>query len=237
MTYLPIETTTFAGRSNVIECSGIVDIKKYLSNLNKFSFRIQTIINALRVGTWSDSYLQIVRSIHNEVVEIIPFSTPINVVAEQFAGKLVQSNYFRNATNMYYFYINHDVNLSTNSSIQITIGNLSFWKIHNVILMAGFTSPNTSIITVNSTSNYSTITLKNYGNATRKVQQIVAVNLTSPPIVGNQFVSINAFINSNQVGTWMSYAHINQTYGECSLLSLSAVRKKTKLPSNATGSL
>ena len=118
-------------------------------------------------------------------MEIVRFSTAIDVVAEQFVGKLVQSGYFRNATNMYYFYINHDVTLSANSSIQVTIGNVSFWKIHNVKLMAGFTSPNTSIITINSTSNYSSITLKNYGDATRKVQQIIAVNLTSPDNVGS----------------------------------------------------
>jgi len=69
------------------------------------------------------------------------------------------------------------------------------------------------------------------------VQQIIAVNLTSPPNVDNQTVAINAFVGSNLVGTWSSFAYINQTFGETSLLSLSAVRQKIKLPANATGSL
>ena len=69
------------------------------------------------------------------------------------------------------------------------------------------------------------------------MQQIIAVNLTSPVDVGKQTVAIDAFIDDNLVGTWKSFAYINETYGESSLLSLSAVRKKVKLPANATGPL
>lgn len=48
------------------------------------------------------------RSIHNEVIEIIALEE-IVVVVEQFAGFVRQTNRFRNATNSYYFYFNHDI--------------------------------------------------------------------------------------------------------------------------------
>ena len=44
----------------------------------------------------------------------------------------------RNATNEYFFSLNHDFPYSQRSKIRITIGNNSFWKINDVKLMFGF---------------------------------------------------------------------------------------------------
>jgi len=50
-------------------------------------------------------------------------------------------------------------------------------------------------------------------------------------------VIIKAQINYNDVGIWMGTVYLNKTFGECSLLSLTAVREEIKLTANTTGSL
>jgi hypothetical protein len=86
-------------------------------------------------------------------------------------------------------------------------------------------------------STVSKIVLTNYGTGSRKQQQCIAINLTSPITVGYHNVTLLAKVNSNDVGFWSGAFYINATYGEFDLLSLSAVRKKQKLAANATGSL
>jgi hypothetical protein len=79
--------------------------------------------------------------------------------------------------------------------------------------------------------------MTNYGIAHNSVQQRIALNITSSLQVGYQAATIKAKINYNDVGIWTGAVYLNETYGECSLLSLTAVRKKIKLPANSTGSL
>jgi hypothetical protein len=73
----------------------------------------------------------------------------------------------------------------------------------------GFTSPNTlkSIINVGSTS--SKIVLSDYGTASRKLQQVIAINLTSPVLTGNHNVSLLAKANNDNVGYWIGSFYIN----------------------------
>lgn len=121
--------------------------------------------------------------------------------------------------------------------LQVTIGNGSAWKVHNVVLLGGFTSPSTAKATISNGPASSTISLTDYGTASRKTQQYLTINLTSPVTVGNHLISVLAQINSSNVGYWAGNLIINSTYGEFDLLSFSAVRKKSKLGANETGSL
>jgi hypothetical protein len=203
----------------------------------RFSFQVDTVINPLEARIWNDAYVEIVRDLHNEVIEVVPFAVPITVMAERFIGSVRQSNNFRNATNVYYFYINHDLNLANGSSLRLTIGNISSWNVHSASLLFGFSSPSTAEVVINNTANYSTVTVWNYGNASRKVQQTIGINLTSPVEIGYQPVTVEAVINDNVVGVWEGDIWLNGTFGQCSLLSLTAVREKVKVPVNATGSL
>jgi len=50
-------------------------------------------------------------------VEIIHLGSPIVTAMEQMIGSVKQTNMFRNSSNYYYFYLNHDLNLGDNSSI------------------------------------------------------------------------------------------------------------------------
>lgn len=92
-------------------------------------------------------------------------------------------------------------------------------------------------VEVSETSNFSVITISKYGNASREVQQCIGINLTSPIEVGYQTTVINARIKGKDVGIWEGEVYLNQTFGSSSLLSLSAVRPKTKLTVNSTGSI
>lgn len=127
--------------------------------------------------------------------------------------------------------------LGNTSELILTIGNFSTWIIHGVDLVSGFTSPETLQVTINQTQNYSVIRLKQYGNATRKVQQCIGVNLTSPLEIGYQETSIRATVEGKDVGLWTGCVFLNQTYGSSQLLSLTAVRPKVELPVNSTGSI
>lgn len=104
-------------------------------------------------------------------------------------------------------------------------------------MLKGFTSPTTVTSNINVGPTASKIVIRNYGTASRKLQQCIAINLTSPVTVGHHNVTLLAKVNSNNVGFWTGTFYINTTYGEFDLLSLSAVRKKHKLAANATGSL
>lgn len=109
--------------------------------------------------------------------------------------------------------MNHDVILDNSSSLEITIGNGSKWIIHSISLLNGFTSPTTAISTINVGPTVSKIIITNYGTASRKQQQCVAINLTSPVTVGYHNVTLLAKANSNDVGFWTGTFYINTTYG------------------------
>lgn len=89
----------------------------------------------------------------------------------------------RNATTEYYFYLTHDLNYDNNSKILLTIGDNSYWKIHNVKLMFGFADMKNYHVNINSAFPSSTAEITHYGNASRELQQVIAVNLTSSEIV------------------------------------------------------
>lgn len=109
--------------------------------------------------------------------------------------------------------MNHDVILDNSSSLEITIGNGSEWKIHSVSLLNGFTSPLTAISTIDVGSTVSKIILSNYGTASRKQQQCIAINLTSAVTIGYHNVTLLGKVNSNDVGFWTGTFYINTTYG------------------------
>jgi hypothetical protein len=147
------------------------------------------------------------------LVETISLGSPIDVVMESFIGSVKQTNNFRNATCFYFLYLNHDVILGSNSTIQITIGNGSSWNIHAIELLGGFTSPKTTLSNIRNGAMNSTVTLSNYGVASRETQQYIAINLTSPLTVGYHQISVKAQINSSDVGFWSGTLYINSTYG------------------------
>jgi len=81
--------------------------------------------------------------------------------------------------------------LDETSSIVVTIGNNTLWDIISARLLSGFSQPSTLNYTIVETFGVqSVVTLSNYGSASNKMDQIFAINLTSPAIIGTQSVKI-----------------------------------------------
>lgn len=135
----------------------------------------------------------------------------------------------RNATTEYYFYLSHDLNYENNSKIVLTIGDNSYWEIHDVKLMFGFKDMLNYHVHVNNAFAQSVAEIMYYGNASKELQQVIAVNLTSSDIIGDHKVKIETFIDDKLSGTWTGFVKLNSTWGSFNRLSFSAVRQPEKL--------
>ena len=80
----------------------------------------------------------------------------------------------RTSTNLYYFKLNQDTDLSENSEIVVNFTNGN-WQIHSVFAVNGFSSPDT----LQYSTSGNTVSLNNYGLASKEIQKIFAINLTS----------------------------------------------------------
>lgn len=97
-------------------------------------------MNPVGSSTFNSLYLEISRGGRNQIIEKISFPLqPVQIKPEQLDGEVKQSNKMRNATTEYFFYMTHDLTYEKNSKIRIYIGNNTFWQIHDVKLMFGFT--------------------------------------------------------------------------------------------------
>ena len=103
--------------------------------------------------------------------------------------------------------------------------------------MFGFTNNLnfTSIIT--NTVASSIVEISNFGIASKEVQQIIAMNLTSSIKSGDHVVMAETIIDGHISGTWSGVAKLNATWGAFNRLSFSAVQQPTKLPVAKTGPL
>lgn len=81
------------------------------------------------------------------------------------------------------------------------------------------------------------VEISNYGTASKEVQQIIAMNLTSSDTIGNHIVKIETIIDNKTSGIWSDFVQLNATWGAFNRLSFSAVQQPTKLPVGKTGPL
>ena len=93
------------------------------------------------------------------------------------------------STNLYYFILNNQIDLSDNSMIVVNFTQGS-WQFHSVTPIIGFTSPSTLTYSTDGNAIY----LSNYGLASNQQQQIFAVNLTSPSSSGSYEITVETKI-------------------------------------------
>lgn len=198
-TYAAIQvgTTSTPSKSYSIECNKIKNLKSSYMYLNpntsfyELYLKIENMQNPLYSDTFSNFNLEISRGGRNQIIEKISFpSSSIPVQPEQFNGDVNQTHMMRNATTVYYFYFTHDLDYSNNSMIRVSIGNNSLWTINSIDLMFGFTNPKNFTSVITNALAGSKVEITNFGLASKKLQQIISMNLTSANVIGDHQVKI-----------------------------------------------
>ena len=156
----------------------------------------------------------------------------MQILTEALDVSVKQSNYMRNSTNVYYFFINHQTDLGESSSISFEFPPTG-WILHSAFPVIGFTQPDTLHFEIDA----NTITVHDYGMAWKSEQQIVGINLTSYEVSGTYPVGVSTWTGDNLVGDWQGSVLLNETIGSMNLLSISSVKKEVKLPVDSTGPL
>lgn len=113
------------------------------------------------------------------------------------AVSIKQSNYMRNSTNVYYFFINSETDLTADSTIEIEFLSDS-WSLHSASAVSGFIDgPNLASEVIGNK-----IVIYDFGGANHTKQQVLGLNLTSFVSEGTYPVSVRTKISDHQIGYW-----------------------------------
>ena len=68
-------------------------------------------INPVGAGVFNNLKLQVLYNPYKQVLEELQFTASVQILTEDLDVSVKQSNYMRNSTNVYYFFINHQTDL------------------------------------------------------------------------------------------------------------------------------